>query len=246
MRPIDLPSNWISLHPGLRKDNIDAIFSRCRPIVDGFANRLLEGRRDLRALKDLPIDIVIAPVAVLYYLFGRFLFAKSFIASRACDGCHACVRQCPIKAIKMIDGRPCWTWRCESCMRCMNRCPERAIETAHGFVGFGLTTFSIISALLLTPFLQTVLPAEVVSGHWGRCLRFALSSGLMLVFVFLLYRLLHRALAFRVMERVVYATSPTHFKFWRRYRLPRPSQTQTGGYEKTALSRGHAGSEEGL
>ena len=38
-RPVDLPSNWIPLHPGIRKKVIDSIFDRCERIVRNFANK---------------------------------------------------------------------------------------------------------------------------------------------------------------------------------------------------------------
>jgi hypothetical protein len=72
MRPIDLPSNWISLHPGLREENIRAIYERCEAVTRRCAKRLLDGHRDLRALYDLLQDLLIAPIAIGYYLVGRF------------------------------------------------------------------------------------------------------------------------------------------------------------------------------
>ncbi len=36
-RPVDLPSNWIPLHPGLKKKVIESIFIRCERIVRNFA-----------------------------------------------------------------------------------------------------------------------------------------------------------------------------------------------------------------
>lgn len=70
MRPIDLPSNWISIHPGLRADNVRALHARCEGISRRFARRLLDRQRELRALWDLPQDLLIAPIAVAYYEHG--------------------------------------------------------------------------------------------------------------------------------------------------------------------------------
>ena len=42
-RPVDLPSNWISLHPGIKKKVIDSIFIRCERIVRAFAVKILSG-----------------------------------------------------------------------------------------------------------------------------------------------------------------------------------------------------------
>ena len=54
--------------------------------------------------------------------------AEIHIDTKKCNGCGACVEQCPVQAIKWNKERPFWTWKCESCMRCANICPERAIE----------------------------------------------------------------------------------------------------------------------
>jgi ferredoxin len=224
MRPIDLPSNWISIHPGLREDNIRAIYERCEVITRRFAERLLDGRRDLRALWDLPQDLLIAPISLGYYFIGRFFFAKSFVASRACDGCEVCVRQCPTRALRLVGGRPFWTWRCESCMRCMNQCPRRAIETAHGFIVAVPLLLSLVMTALVVPAVRPLSPVWA-TGHPGELARFVFDNILALAVLFLAYRLMHRALRLRLVERLVVATSLTHFGFWRRYRAPRKSAT---------------------
>lgn len=227
MRPIDLPSNWISLHPGLREDNICVIYERCQDICRRFAERLLDGRRDLRALWDLPLDLPIAPISLGYYLVGRFWLAKTFVASNSCDLCGLCVKQCPIQAIKLVNGRPFWSYRCESCMRCMNQCPKRAIETAHGFAIGVPVLLSLAMTFLGYPALRTLTSALDGAGFPARLLRFVLESALTLVVLFVSYRVLHRARGLRLVGRVVgrllVATSLSHFGFWRRYRAPRKS-----------------------
>ena len=226
MRPIDLPSNWISIHPGLCEDNVRAIYQVCEAITQRFAERLLDGQRDLRALWDLPQDLLVAPISLGYYFIGRFFFAKSFVASRACDGCEACVKQCPTRALRLVGGRPFWTWRCESCMKCINQCPRRAIETAHGFIVAVPLLLSLLMTALVAPAVRPLVPAWA-TGRLGELARVAFDSVLMLTVLFLAYRLMHRALRLRPVERIVVATSLTHFKFWRRYRAPPKSGTSS-------------------
>jgi len=226
MRPIDLPSNWISIHPGLREENVRIIYQRCRAITRRSAGRLLDGRRDLRALWDLPQDLLIAPIAIGYYLAGRFVFAKSFVASAACDGCQACVLQCPLQAVRMVDGRPFWSWRCESCMRCMNRCPRRAIETAHGFVIGLFVLVNAAAVAFLYPALRPVLPGLDGPSTLAGFARMVLETALLLGALLVGYRLLQRGLRFRAVERLTTRTSLTHLGFWRRFRAPRPADSQ--------------------
>ena len=220
MRPVDLPSNWISLHPGLAPDVVLDLHRRCEATVRRSAERLLDGRRDLRALWDLPQDLLLTPVALGYYLTGRFVLAKSFVASAGCDGCGACVRECPLQAITLRQGRPFWSARCESCMRCMNHCPRRAVQTAHGFViGLALLVNVAVATLVLPPLLAA-LPALGGRSAGAWLARASLESALLFGALVLAYRLLHRGLRHRAVERLVTFTSLTHFAWWRRYRAP--------------------------
>lgn len=221
MRPIDLPSNWISVHPGLREDNVRALQQRCAVVTQRFAEAILHGKRDLRALWDLPQDLLIAPISFGYYFVGRFFFAKSFVASSACDRCGLCVKQCPVRALEWVDERPFWTWRCESCMRCMNQCPKRAIETAHGFIILAPWAFSLTLTWVLTSLAPRWLPPGVLGIYALWPVQFVVDSALTIAFLCVAYRLLHRALCVRIVERIVIWSSLTHFGFWRRYRSPR-------------------------
>ena len=119
MQPLDLPSNWLILHPALREKVIHSIYVRCHKIVNDFALKMLSGKRKFKGLLSLPIDIALLPIALGYYFFGRFFLAKTLVATEACNRCELCVNECPVSAIKMISDQPFWTYTCESCMRCV-------------------------------------------------------------------------------------------------------------------------------
>jgi ferredoxin len=222
MKPVDLPSNWISLHPGLSKTTVEAMFELREPQVQEFARNIFSGKREYRALLDIIQDLLITPIGILYYLVGRFLLAKSFYASRDCNLCRVCIRQCPVQAIIEVDKRPFWTWKCENCMRCMNRCPERAIETGHGYI------FAIIYAcyaLIIYRIYDRVNVKEVVKGYAGEIasglVGITLETIIFIPFLFLGYWLLHYLRRIPVIERLVVFTSLTKLPFWNRYRPPK-------------------------
>ncbi len=221
MQPMDLPSNWISIHPGLRQKVVDSIFNRCKNITLRFADKVLNGKKVYTAFWSLPFDIAIAPISIAYYLLGRFAIAKTFVANQNCNQCGLCVKNCPVKAIKMIDSRPFWTFDCESCMHCMNHCPKRAIETALGFtLILWWTVFSIIPLWGLKIVIEKqILPIHYHSLWSGLIYYFFQTLGALMI-IFGAYRLLHFLMKFSFFNKLVIYTSISRFKFWRRYKAP--------------------------
>ena len=219
MQPMDLPSNWISLHPGLKQKVVESIFHRCKKITYQFANKILSGGKVYKAFLSLPFDVAVSPISLLYYLIGRFAIAKTFIATDACTNCGLCEKKCPVDAIKNSKIRPYWTFDCESCMHCMNHCPERAIETALGFtVIIWWIAFSFVPVSLL----KLVLDANLLGSNepfWlTKLTYYFIMIGGGFFIVFLAYRLLHYLMRFKFFNKIITYTSFTKYKFWRRYK----------------------------
>jgi Pyruvate/2-oxoacid:ferredoxin oxidoreductase delta subunit len=220
--PVDLPSNWISLHPGLKRKVIDSMFDHYKHLTEKYAGKLLSGRRVfLKAFVLLPLDLLVAPLAVGYYFFGRYILAKTFITNEHCDNCGICITQCTTKSIVLSGGRPFWKLTCESCMKCMNYCPKRAIETAHSFfflvllagIYFVNPFLSEKVAYLVDKFLQGSGPAfEII---------YTITRWTVAVLLFVLaYRVMHLLSRYKFFNRLISYTSFTYWKFWRRYKAP--------------------------
>lgn len=217
--PVDLPSNWISIHPAVKRKGVDLIYEHVEPKVRRFAKEILNGKRNYRALYDIVQDILIAPVSFGYILVGRYFFAKSFIASADCDRCGLCEKTCPVKAIKQVDGRMYWTFKCESCMRCMNSCPPKAIETAHGFV----IAVVIITGLATGYFIHLIMDSSAFADwKWlqNGNIKTIINSILIFPFLFAGYRIMHWLMRYRLFERIFVYTSLSKYKFWGRYKAP--------------------------
>ncbi|HRQ30328.1 MAG TPA: EFR1 family ferrodoxin [Saprospiraceae bacterium] len=211
--PVDLPSNWISVHPGLNQRTIKFMHEKIKEKVRKFSLKILSGKTHFKALLEIH-DLILFPIAVMYYFAGRFLFSKTYYASADCDHCDVCIKSCPVKAIIKIDNRPYWTFNCESCMKCMSHCPGKAIETGHGFiVAYSILFSMVLSDLFFHFFELTFFNIE------HSFLHFLAESALFLVILALWYRLIHFLLRFRIFERLMVYTSLTRFKFWgRRYK----------------------------
>jgi Pyruvate/2-oxoacid:ferredoxin oxidoreductase delta subunit len=214
MFPVDLPSNWISIHPGLNERTIKFLHEKNKEKVIAFARRIFSGKSDFRALYEMIQDIIASPVSLGYYFVGRFFFAKSFYASGDCNNCNICIKGCPVKAIIKIDKRPYWTFNCESCMKCMSECPKKAIETGHGFIiGYLLVFYSVFMVLFYKYFNLFFFRIE------NGILKILVETVLLLSLFGLYYRMIHYLMRFKYFERLMVYTSLTKYKFWgRRYK----------------------------
>jgi Pyruvate/2-oxoacid:ferredoxin oxidoreductase delta subunit/type III secretory pathway component EscS len=219
--PVDLPSNWISLHPAIGKKGTLVIYKHIEPKVREFAKTILKGNRNYKALslRNMILDVIISPVSIGYMLVGKYLFSKTYIATSACNNCGICDKTCPVQAIKEVDGRKFWTFTCESCMQCMNSCPQKAIETAHGFIvliwfATSLVVRFLVGQLLKSPLLQ--------DWYWlqNEGVVFGLKSILILPILFFGYRMMHFLMRYKLFEHLFVWTSLTKLKFWGRYKAP--------------------------
>lgn len=230
-RPVDLPSNWIPLHPGLKKKVIESIFIRCEKIVRKFANKILSGQKVYRGLFSLPVDLLISPIALGYYAGGRFFLSKTFIANYNCIACGLCIIECPTSSIKLVGNRPYWKLSCESCMRCMNHCPEKAIETAHGMAAAFWIIFTAINAQLILLIINTLNISPET--WWWKVTANIISIGCMVLIASILYRIMHYAMGLKPVKYVITVTSLTALPFWRRYNfLKKDKNTYSSDQQK--------------
>jgi len=215
MRPVDLPSNWIPLHPGLRAKVIESIFSRCETIVRNYARSILDGKKVFRGLRSLPVDLLISPVSLGYYIGGRFFLSKTFIANNRCNNCGLCIRECPTSSIRMVMNRPYWKLTCESCMRCLNHCPERAIEASHGMAVLFIFLISAVNTWLIMMLINAlgIQPDQV----WWKVASKIIHIAVMVFSAATFYLIMHVTMSVKPIRYLVKLTS---LAFWRRYKFP--------------------------
>lgn len=212
-KSVDLPSNWLSLHPGLNTRTVRILHQKQKASVIDFAEEVLQGKEKYVSLFESLIDVIISPIAIAYYFVGRFVFAKTFYASGDCNSCDACIQNCPVKAIVKVDHRPFWTFRCESCMRCMSHCPKNCIQTAHGFIIAFWFLSSVVTGLFFYYFNNLFFNIS------NLLLRNIIETLIFLLLLSVSHRIVHFLMRFKFVENIMVYTSLTKYKFWgRRYK----------------------------
>ena len=177
--------------------------------------RILSGKKVYTGLLTIPLDLLISPIALGYYIGGRFFLSKTFMANNNCNNCGICIRECPTSSIKLVSGRPYWKLTCESCMRCLNLCPNKAIEAAHGMAAAFWIIFSAINTQLI---LLVINALNINPDIWWWKLTSRITGIVCMILVTaVLYRIMHYAMGFKPIRYLVRFTSLTALPFWRRY-----------------------------
>lgn len=61
--------------------------------------------------------------------YDQYRLTKYFFVTDNCIGCGLCAKNCPIKAIEIINKKPTWVkTKCTLCLGCLHRCPKAAIN----------------------------------------------------------------------------------------------------------------------
>jgi ferredoxin len=236
---VDMPSNWFSLHPIQRLENLEAIISRAENTVTGFVERILAYRKvwiTRNNLYEIICGMVLSPISVGYLFVGRFFLAKLFFANTNCNGCGTCVGVCPVGAVEMwgrIRPRPFWKYNCESCMRCATFCPQGAIEAGHswGLVLYFITAVPV-SAYLLAWLGESVPGIRYLKGPW---LDLVVNLAYFYPATFGSYILFQGLLRVPVINRFFTHTTLTHY--WGRYREPGTKLNQLAAGKYRAFDR---------
>ncbi|HBA83374.1 MAG TPA: (4Fe-4S)-binding protein [Verrucomicrobia bacterium] len=200
---LDMPSNWLTVHPSLSPQSVESMESRAQPKAEGYILDLLAGKSRWHGWICLLLGLLLAPASLGYLLYGRFFLAKMFFANEQCNRCGLCAQNCPFGAIRM-RGSPYWTYSCESCMRCMAYCPKEAIEAGH--------SWAIVLYYLAS------IPVGVYMARWLGGGARVVQYGYYLLSILLAYGIFWRLIRIRWINRLFTWTTLTHV--FRRYHEP--------------------------
>ena len=122
-----MPGNYLILYPTFSQKLQQGIFARQKVKTSRIIDYVRQRKKG-----------VFEEGFLVNYLLYKLLYAggsrliplsaKGFWATQDCTRCGLCARVCPVKNIRLEDGRPLWLTNCQHCLACLQWCPTEAIQ----------------------------------------------------------------------------------------------------------------------
>ena len=123
---IVMPENYIALFSSPAREQAQEIIRQAEPRIREAIRAVQKGEPFPRPAVSLLGRVSSGAVNRLFY--PLFVHAKKFYATDACVSCGLCVQVCPLRNVRLEQGKPVWGEACTHCMACICRCPKEAIE----------------------------------------------------------------------------------------------------------------------
>ena len=119
------PDNWTPMFDANNKEKIAKVIENEKPQLEKIINHIKNKESGKFTKHKLPY--ILAKFISLFYETSRK--TTHLRVEEHCIGCGKCENECPVKAIKLKDGKPVWVKdKCTMCLGCLHRCPAFAIQ----------------------------------------------------------------------------------------------------------------------
>ena len=125
MYSVKTPDNWTPVFDLTNAEEVAEINRKADEEIDGIVRKIKMGIEG-----DHVNDKLGKSMELIYPGFYKSLSKTSHLhVEDSCIGCGLCVKNCPVNAIEMKNGKPTWTKKnCAMCLGCLHRCPKFAIQ----------------------------------------------------------------------------------------------------------------------
>lgn len=123
---VKMPENYIAMFSTPTREEALEQIRQAESTID-------EACRIIKSKKEFPQPALtfqdkLSSGLINHVFYPAFVHAKKFYATDACVSCGKCAGVCPLKNIRLENGKPVWGQACTHCMACICRCPSEAIE----------------------------------------------------------------------------------------------------------------------
>ncbi len=120
---VKMPANYAMLYEPTKEEKAEIVLEKADERLDVIISNIKERRHT----GSNPLRKLVS--GIIYPKYNKARKTAGFYTDETCIGCGVCAGRCPVRAIKMIDGKPVWVKdTCVFCMSCV-RCNAIQYET---------------------------------------------------------------------------------------------------------------------
>lgn len=123
---VKMPDTWTPIFDLSDQEKVERKIAHAETELDIVAEKIdSHVKGDFMKMK-MPKVLGDAYYNWAYHKYGT---TERFSVTEDCIGCGLCAKNCPVEAIRMIDGKPAWIKpECATCLGCLHNCPKFAID----------------------------------------------------------------------------------------------------------------------
>jgi len=125
---IEMINNYTPIFGIVPEEKQKEVFCKAKEKLTTIINTIKE-KKTHKPQKSL-LNIFRSLIVCLNENFASIVFNedRKFWVDNNCNSCGICEKICPVKNVKLSDGKPTWLHNCQQCMACFNLCPKQAIQ----------------------------------------------------------------------------------------------------------------------
>ncbi|MBP8640276.1 MAG: EFR1 family ferrodoxin [Oscillospiraceae bacterium] len=133
VKMLKMPENYIAIFEAPSKAESELLIQQADKSLKALSDIILSGSESPKEKIGVLGSFLSGPINTFFY--KHIISAKGFNVTDKCISCGKCEKLCPVKNIKLCDGKPVYSDQCTHCMACICACPTEAIEYKKHTVG---------------------------------------------------------------------------------------------------------------
>ena len=117
-RGILMPANYVIMYNPADSIKSESKMNKIDKKIDSIAAAISSQKQSVRTI----------PITAKNLYKNIESLDAEFKISGSCSSCGLCEKICPVRNIKLENGKPIWQHRCEHCVACIIWCPAKAVE----------------------------------------------------------------------------------------------------------------------
>jgi len=121
---VQMPGNYIPMYDIAPEENRKIDYEKAKEKIELIAEIIIKNGEKVQK-EILP---AIGKLFNFYFCKKVNKGDKNFYVDERCNSCEVCETVCPVKNIKIVDGKPQWQHKCQRCLACIHFCPQKSIQ----------------------------------------------------------------------------------------------------------------------